>query len=463
MPESLYNYGGMIGTKLDFKSIEQYIMDNIVVNASSVAFVTSVVASATSVVIPITAQTGDVAILAHGGGTTASTPTPITPSGWSVIAVGNTYSTVAMGLYYKVLTSTDIGSTVYLSPTWAANRKILTVHRANVPLSSSGVSLVSVASEFTTEKPAPQTISISEVTSPVISFVNHYSSVPISVRSSSVTMNEIQGASSAHWFKYLTYNTNPQDITVDQVDYGSNTMISGGLSILGGVTNIYGNQKNSGIWNLAAIFASKYVAPLASLTNNVAMVSTSGIYSSAMVGINNRITNFTTITSPTMTTLNYTKSYSAGSVLIFAFGSATQTAVDSYSITDSAGSTFNRLVEAVQTNGLTVSGIFSATLTNNVTPSDTFTITTTGNNTRAIGITIYELDGNNVLVKDTSSLSFAPTDGTFSQTVNTNISAIHVWATGLSAAGSVASSTFTLALSNGVSGSSSFSAYSTLA
>ena len=251
----------MIGADLDFRNTERYIVGQTIAPATSVTFVNSTASTTASITIPANAQTGDIAILAHGGGDRDSQLVPNTPSGWNVIAAGaaplGRIVAPAMGLFYKVLSSSDLASpTLTLGPSYAgAFRKLIAVFRADIPLTTEGVSAVSLNSEFTLGDPSPQTISISGQTLPVIAFVNHYSDAAVAPRSSSVVMSEIQGGSTAHWFRYQTYNanSNPPNITVDQDDEGSNTMISGALVLQGGVQQIFGNQKNSSIWDIRSV------------------------------------------------------------------------------------------------------------------------------------------------------------------------------------------------------------------
>jgi len=119
--------------------------------------------------------------------------------------------------------------------------------------------------------------------------------------------------------------------------------------------------------------------------------------------------------------------------IVVAFASRTDAGVDSYSVSDSAGNTYTRVLEGTQPNGLTVSAVFYAPVTSSVTSgSTTLTISTTGSSTTETGVAFF-----NVTEFTGTVSSQTPQDvtGTLSESINMPGGGgfvVHVIGTGLS-------------------------------
>jgi hypothetical protein len=202
----------------------------------NLSFVGSTNVNATSIAIPALAQVGDLAILhvtgADGSGSTAATP--VTPTNWSLISAagGVSSNNVAAGIYYKVLVSTDLGTSVTTSPTYGfANRKIILIFRPDASISN--VSTTSVNAQGTSATPSNQSINLASQPVPSLAIAGYYSSGTVTTRGSSVTMNEVVGSSATQYLKYLVYNSvdTPSNITISMSDNGNNALVSGALLI----------------------------------------------------------------------------------------------------------------------------------------------------------------------------------------------------------------------------------------
>lgn len=117
--------------------------------------------------------------------------------------------------------------------------------------------------------------------------------------------------------------------------------------------------------------------------------------------------------------------------IVLAFASRTDAGTNSYSVSDSAGNTYTRVLEGTQSNGLTVSAVFYAPVTSSVTSgSTTLTITTTGTSATDAGVAFFNIT--DPLGNTSSQTPQSPT-GTLSESVTMPSEGFvtHVIATGL--------------------------------
>lgn len=155
-------------------------------------------------------------------------------------------------------------------------------------------------------------------------------------------------------------------------------------------------------------------------------------------------------------------SASAGQSVILAFSSRTSAAVNNYSVSDSAGNTYTRIIEGTQSNGLTVSAIFVSEITSAITASSTtLTISTTGVSGEAAGVGFF------VVGSTTTEEDSVQTPQTASTTLDESVVmskaglAIHVLGTGLISppTGLTSTTGFTKLLENAQSRSSQWVFY----
>jgi hypothetical protein len=198
-----------------------------------IASVTSVAAGTTAptLVIPAaTARAGDLAVVFVGTRSSASIlPTPALPTGFtSVNAVAsNTAVGANIRAAYKILVAADIGATVTGAAgagTGGANMTLL-IFRSTKILTDATVTVTAGGIQATTATPTAQT-----VTPPVVSgiYFGHWcATAPITTRTSSLTMTEVAGASTAQYTKYVITNGPPATSvtnTIQTSDVGTNAM-----------------------------------------------------------------------------------------------------------------------------------------------------------------------------------------------------------------------------------------------
>jgi hypothetical protein len=198
-----------------------------------ITFVGSTAANSPTVSFPAGTAAGDIAILSNNGGISFGSPTPVppAPTGWTQVHGVGGVQFITSSHSYKLLNSSDVsGGSITIGTSYpTTNRKLLLVFRPSSPVLT--LTVVSPNAQATTGVPTNQTLSISTATSPVISFVTYYSSQAVTLRGSSVTMNEILGSGTVHYVKYLINNSSPANIVLSMNDTGSNILMSFGLVV----------------------------------------------------------------------------------------------------------------------------------------------------------------------------------------------------------------------------------------
>jgi len=178
-----------------------------------IAFVASAVSITSSITIPASSQTGDVAILMDGEGAGV----PATPSGWTNIELYNGTSH-GHSLSYKILESGDPSSTVSGSTTEPA--RVMLVFRKSV---SPSVTIQDLGTEQISGDPAAQTVNASASTKKLVVLGCHIigTAGPANLTGSDTFDSEVISTNTTVRSVNLAYkimNASPVDFTVDCTD-----------------------------------------------------------------------------------------------------------------------------------------------------------------------------------------------------------------------------------------------------
>jgi hypothetical protein len=175
------------------------------------AFVNSATSSTSAITIPADAAIGDVCIyLDSAQSTTATAPTSVTPTGFTLqnTASNSTTTGLTMTSSYKILVSGDPGSSVTGMNGSASNNKIVLVFRPNVPISSiiTGGGKI----QATAVAPTSQILGLlgESINNGGYLAISHWRGTgAITTRGfSGITMTEVAGATTSHYAKYAVLN-----------------------------------------------------------------------------------------------------------------------------------------------------------------------------------------------------------------------------------------------------------------
>ncbi len=172
---------------------------------------------------------GDLIILYNGVNNNQNiTPSTVSPSGFTSISNISRADTRCI-CWYKVATGSEDGSTFTgMTPDTvelSRGSMILVVFRGSRPVTS--VVVADVEGECTATNPSPQTISASAGTTPLIVIATFFGSGTIGSPSFSPSPdNSVVSSGSRGGLYWKIYNTDPQDVSVDMADQGSNGMQS---------------------------------------------------------------------------------------------------------------------------------------------------------------------------------------------------------------------------------------------
>lgn len=180
-----------------------------------------------SITIPPAARAGDFCMIFNKAeGTTGNIPANMAPNGFSTLKTDNTASgsnnVTRSSVFAKVLTENDPGSSVSGLDGNVEEEWIAIVLLANK--TPSGFTDNSGGADGRTSNPPPQTIVASgEINKPIVAYALYSSTGAVDPRSSTVSMNEEQGASTDLYAKFIVYNDGdaPADIDVDMNDEGT--------------------------------------------------------------------------------------------------------------------------------------------------------------------------------------------------------------------------------------------------
>ena len=425
---SFYDNGGMIGATLNLGSTEQYITGSTTGTPSIVGTASASGASSVSLTGITGLAEGDlVVVFASEDDSTA--PAVITSTGWTILVNGAFTNSIEHSIAYKVM-----GATVDTSISIQTTIDAITVIALR-DVQYTDISTV-VTSLGTTINPQSVTVTDNDSVVLVLSALdddNSTISSPSTGYTTAVQDGRLGGSNA------IMYKTG---VSAGTEDPGLVTWASSDSSIAYTLvfsptsTVTYGNYKNSGIWSMDAVY--ELLKPLPA-----------GLYASG---------------SDTATALSdgFTFPFSASSGnIVLAFSSRTSGGVNSFSVSDSAGNTYTRVIEETQSNGLTVAAIFVAPITSAVVSgSTTLTITTTGDNTSEAGVGFFHIGS--YTSTPTSSSQPTPTS-TLSESVTMSTGGLvfHVIATGLNSppTGLSSSTGFTKLLENAQTGSSTYVFY----
>jgi hypothetical protein len=428
---SIYDNGGMIGATLDLGSTEQYITGSTGGTPSIVGTASANGASSVSLTGITGLAEGDL-VLVFASEDNSTTSASITSSGWTSLVNGAFINNIEHSIAYKVM-----GATVDTSVSIASTIDAITVIALrNVEYTARSGFVSNGFTNSATIDPASITATDSDSVVLVLSAIDDDSSTissPSTGYTTAVQDGRVGGSNAIMYKTGVSAGTEDPDT----VTWSSNDAIIAYTLVLSPTSSVtYGNYKNSGIWSMDAVYELLKPLPV-------------GLYASG---------------SDTATALSdgFTFPFSASSGnIVLAFSSRTSGGVNSFSVSDSAGNTYTRVIEETQSNGLTVAAIFVSTLTSPVVSgSTTLTITTTGADTEEAGVGFFHIG--DYSSTPTSSSQPTPT-ATLSESVTMSTGGLvfHVIATGLTSppTGLSSSTGFTKLLENAQTGSSTYVFY----
>jgi hypothetical protein len=183
-------------------------------------YITNSNSLSSTITIPATATTGDIAVLWDF----SQTNSQVVPSGWTPIGSAGTTSH-RLTVSYRQLTAGQAGSSV--SGQGGTTRKVMAIFRGNNPPTT--ISPTLYGQQATTATPSAQTIIAPAGSLPYIFFSGH----GVSTSGGSRTWNtgspvEISASSgSTVWGRFQIFNSSgATNTTVSMTDAGTNSMIS---------------------------------------------------------------------------------------------------------------------------------------------------------------------------------------------------------------------------------------------
>jgi hypothetical protein len=202
------------------------------VPVTSLSFHTSGTSGGTSILIPATAQAGDLCIYLDYARSSAAIPTAVVPSEFTPVT-DNTSTNSRAKVSFKVLTGSEVNTNVTGMAGNTNNNKIVMIFRPNATIY--GVTPGSVNGQGTTVNPGAQTITVNSLTAPpVVLQIAHYcASGAVDPRTATgPTFSEIAGQTTSHYGKYnITNSGTPTNGSIDQDDEGTNILQSFYLAI----------------------------------------------------------------------------------------------------------------------------------------------------------------------------------------------------------------------------------------
>lgn len=271
---SVYENGGIIGQTLDFRSTEYYQLitgtqnDSFTIQATATA--RDILGASGGVTLPSGIQDGDLIVVACGQIDNIITEANMA-SGWTVLAnsTDNRVGTpgVQSVILYKIATSSDSSTTFILEP-GGFNRVDYKafVLRPDDAAIVSGTTLTTGENSYATfNNPPAITVNPSGSSGPVFA-VAAYAVNTGSQPSASPTPTGSQAVDSSdfyvsHWV-FSRADTKPTSISWDAGDGGRNAVSLAYIEIPDSQTVTNLNRKNSGIWNLNAVYAAQNVVPI---------------------------------------------------------------------------------------------------------------------------------------------------------------------------------------------------------
>lgn len=189
---------------------------------SGVTFVASATSTSSGIVIPATAQVGDLAYLVDVGDEVAGGSAP---AGWTTVITTN-YTGAYCVHSLKILTSGEPGSTVTGMNGTDGNWKVCLVFRPSSSVSN--VAISSYNGEGSTGNPSTQNVTVVGQTTPVIVIASTFSNngFPAFVTETPAFSQTI--TQSRQVVGFTIYNESPQNHAVDMGDPGTQNIIQSG-------------------------------------------------------------------------------------------------------------------------------------------------------------------------------------------------------------------------------------------
>lgn len=192
---------------------------------NTISFITSGTSTVSTITIPASSATGDIAVLCQAATAAGGTsPSAVTPSGWTTLSNdfidaagdGNSYRVM---LSWKKLVGGDSGSSITGMNGSGTNRKGIMIFRGS---SANTPSTFSPVSTFVTTDPASQTVSTTGKSAPVLGIGHCYHSTSASKTfTGSLSANNLAGGSAAQDMFYEIENSTVTDSTLDTNDTGA--------------------------------------------------------------------------------------------------------------------------------------------------------------------------------------------------------------------------------------------------
>ena len=251
--ESVFLNGGYIGATSEYLTTD--------VQISTIEFVASSFGrNQRTVVVPATAQVGDIAVVIDNTNTGSSGGV----TGWTKITDASVSSNIGIGAYYKIVTAGDIGATFTATDGDTTDHFLLcSVWRPQSPAKIASVIINDTGAQATTGNPSLDTLLMSAGTPPLIGFIafcqRGSNNASISIATEPVAdgyvecLDESSRVVIRQYHKVYDAGTTPADMSGDLNDAG----VQGILSWYFTFTSESGiDQYNDGIWNLQSVLDS---------------------------------------------------------------------------------------------------------------------------------------------------------------------------------------------------------------
>ena len=272
---SVYENGGIIGQTLDLASTEYYQAATVAQNDSFTVQATATAADRIGVTdqgvtLPSGIQDGDLIVVACGQISGIITEGNMA-SGWTVLAnsTDNRVGTpsVQSVILYKIATSSDSSTTFILAPSssYGVDYKAFVIRPDDAAIVSGTTLTTGEDSYATFSNPPAITVNPSGSSGPVFA-VAAYAVNTGSQPSASPTPTGNQAVDNtdfyvSHWV-FSRADTKPTSISWNAGDGGRNAVSLAYIEIPDSQTVTNLNRKNSGIWNLNAVYAVQNVVAI---------------------------------------------------------------------------------------------------------------------------------------------------------------------------------------------------------
>jgi hypothetical protein len=283
--ESVNFNGGIIGVTMDYGATDQYIVSTTQVRGT-ISYVggrsqTSIVAAAITVSLtgltgglstaPIT---GDIVLVVRTWATTADQTFTTSSTGWTKLSDLYAVSTsnTNFGIFYKIMgTTPDTSIVLNQNNTTAESSSIAVYVFRGVDTTTPFDVASTTVSQTSSGIPNPPAITPTTTNSIIVvaagtshtggtdTFTAGYLTNFLTVGANS-TIDSTVGIG---WVAWTSGAYDPAAWTFSQTDSSTYTSISVTMALRAALVTVpvYGNKKNSGIWNLQAVYGTVYIPP----------------------------------------------------------------------------------------------------------------------------------------------------------------------------------------------------------